>query len=197
MTLDAERPARGFGATERPTSSARTQPVRDGGDARERETDHGAVRMSLSSLSRKLNALFRWLLSTRAMRVVTGGLLRQILAANLLGLALVIIGIFYFSQHNVWLIDAKRESLKVQGEIIAAAIAGDARVDTGRLIIHTDSLPAVEEQPEKRDQGFSSLELSIRPERVAPILRRLIQPTTRRAASTRWTARSSSTVRPF
>lgn len=181
MTLDAERPARGFGATERPSPPRAQQAAGFGSEARASEQGPGALRLSVSSLSRKLNAMFRWLLSTRAMRVITGGLLRQILAANLLGLALVIIGIFYFSQHNVWLIDAKRESLKVQGEIIAAAIAGDARVDTGRLVIHTDSLPAIEEQPEKRDQGFSSLELSIRPERVAPILRRLIQPTTRRA----------------
>ena len=174
MTLDLERSARAFDATER-TYSARGE-GKDGAAPAKRFPKAG-----LSLLANPLNALKRWVSTTRAMRVVTGGLLRQILVANLIGLLIVFVGIFYFSQHNVWLIDAKRESLKVQGEIIAAAIAGDARVDTGRLVIHTDSLPAVEEQPAKKDQGFSALELSIRPERVAPILRRLIQPTTRRA----------------
>ena len=33
----------------------------------------------------------------------------------------------------------------VQGEIIAAAIASDARVETGRLVIHADSLPTADE----------------------------------------------------
>src|SRR5690606_2409921 len=83
------------------------------------------------------------------------------------------------SENNAWLIDAKRESLRVQGEIIAAAIAGDARVETGRLVIHTDPLEEENQAPE--DNAFAAHELSIRPERVAPILRRLIQPTTRRA----------------
>jgi two-component system sensor histidine kinase ChvG len=115
-------------------------------------------------------------------RFVAGSLLRRILVASLAGLVVMIGGILYFSENNAWLIDAKRESLRVQGEILAAAIAGDARVETGRLIIHTDSLPIPEEKTRPRiDDAFTVHELSIRPERVAPILRRLIQPTTRRA----------------
>lgn len=115
-------------------------------------------------------------------RFVGGSLLRRILVASLAGLVVMVGGILYFSENNAWLIDAKRESLRVQGEIIAAAIAGDARVETGRLIIHTDSLPSPEEKAQPPDDiAFTAHELSIRPERVAPILRRLIQPTTRRA----------------
>lgn len=116
-------------------------------------------------------------------RFVAGSLLRRILVASLAGLVVMIGGILYFSENNAWLIDAKRESLRVQGEILAAAIAGDARVETGRLIIHTDALPVPQEKKTapRIDEPFSAHELSIRPERVAPILRRLIQPTTRRA----------------
>jgi two-component system sensor histidine kinase ChvG len=115
-------------------------------------------------------------------RFVGGSLLRRILVANFVGLVAMIGGILYFSENNTWLIEAKRESLKVQGEIIAAAIAGDARVETGRLVIHTDSLPQLDDkQSASEDDPFWAHELSIRPERVAPILRRLIQPTTRRA----------------
>jgi two-component system sensor histidine kinase ChvG len=115
-------------------------------------------------------------------RFVGGSLLRRILVASVAGLIVMTGGILYFSENNAWLIDAKRESLRVQGEIIAAAIAGDARVEPGRLIIHTDSLPQVGQKASPPDDSaFTAHELSIRPERVAPILRRLVQPTTRRA----------------
>ena len=123
----------------------------------------------------------RWWRAFPVVRFVSGSLLRRILVASLAGLVVMIGGILYFSENNAWLIDAKRESLRVQGEIIAAAIAGDARVETGRLIIHTDSLPSNEKAAPPDDVAFTAHELSIRPERVAPILRRLIQPTTRRA----------------
>lgn len=113
-------------------------------------------------------------------RFVAGSLWRRILVASLAGLVVMIGGILYFSENNAWLIDAKRESLRVQGEIIAAAIAGDARVETGRLVIHTDPT-AEDEDALPEDDAFAAHELSIRPERVAPILRRLIEPTTRRA----------------
>lgn len=126
---------------------------------------------------------FRRIAALPAVRFIAGSLLRRILLANLAGLGIMVGGILYFSQYNSWLIDAKREALMVQGEIIAAAIASDARVETGRLVIHADSLPTAEEQQRanQRDDGFAALELSIRPERVGPILRRLIQPTSRRA----------------
>jgi Sensor N-terminal transmembrane domain len=82
-----------------------------------------------------LTALFNraldWGSTTAAARFLSKSLLRRILAANLFGLAVMIGGIHYLSQYHAWLIDAKRESLKVQGEMIAAAIASDARVETG------------------------------------------------------------------
>lgn len=128
----------------------------------------------------KLSLRFpRWWRTFPPVRFIAGSLWRRILVASLAGLVVMVGGILYFSENNAWLIDAKRESLRVQGEIIAAAIAGDARVETGRLVIHTDPLEEEARAPE--DDAFAAHELSIRPERVAPILRRLIQPTTRRA----------------
>jgi two-component system sensor histidine kinase ChvG len=127
-------------------------------------------------------AVGRWLVSLKAVRFIAGSLLRRIFVANLVGLVIMIGGIHYFSQYHAWLIDAKRELLSVQGELIAAAIAGDAKVETGRLVISDENLPAADEQrPALRDDGFPALELSMRPERVAVILRRLIQPEKRRA----------------
>ncbi len=122
------------------------------------------------------------LLHSRALRLVTGSLLRRIFVSNLLGLLILVGGILYLSKHNVWLIDAKRESLRSQSEIIAAAIAANASVDTERIVLDPDKLPEAENALIPfRDDGFAALQLSIRPERVTPILRRLVQPTNNRA----------------
>jgi two-component system sensor histidine kinase ChvG len=122
------------------------------------------------------------LAKTSPMRLIASSLLRRIFVSNLLGLVILIGGIFYLGQHNVWLIDAKRESLRTQGEIIAAAIAANAAIDTERIVLDPDKLPEIEGALIPfRDDGFASLELSIAPERVTPILRRLIQPTANRA----------------
>jgi two-component system, OmpR family, sensor histidine kinase ChvG len=126
--------------------------------------------------------LARWWQAFPPVRFVGASLLRRVLVASLGGLVVMIAGILYFSENNGWLIDAKRESLRVQGEIIAAAIAGNARVETGRIVIHTDDIALPGDGDDAAgDDAFAAHELSIRPERVAPILRRLIQPTTRRA----------------
>ncbi len=115
-------------------------------------------------------------------RFISASLVRRILVSNLLGLAILLGGILYLTQHHAWLIDAKRESLKVQGEIIAAAIAANASLETERIVLDPDKLPEAEgSRAPFRDDGFAALELSIRPERVTPILRRLIQPTNTRA----------------
>ncbi|AHB47150.1 histidine kinase [Hyphomicrobium nitrativorans NL23] len=135
-------------------------------------------RRLLRRVSKAMARHSRWWQGTFVFRFLSASLLRRILAANLAGLVVVIGGIFYFSEHNVWLLEAKRESLRVQGEIIAAAIASDARIEPGRLIIPTDDLLSPQDHA---DDAFAAHELSIRPERVAPILRRLIQPTQRRA----------------
>jgi len=126
--------------------------------------------------------VFAWIGSTAPARFLSKSLLRRILAANLFGLVVMIGGIHYLSQYHAWLIDAKRESLKVQGEMIAAAIASDARVEKGTLQFNPEKLgPGQASLAPYRDDGFAKLELSIKPERVAPILRRLSQPTKTRA----------------
>ena len=113
-------------------------------------------------------AMARWWQAFPPVRFVSASLLRRVLVASLGGLVVMIGGILYFSENNGWLIDAKRESLRVQGEIIAAAIAGNARVETGRIVIHTDNMA----MPDADDGGsgedaFAAHELSIRPELVA------------------------------
>jgi two-component system sensor histidine kinase ChvG len=132
----------------------------------------------LRLMRRQISPLLEWLNGLSIVRFFSKSLLRRILATNLIGLGIIIGGIHYMGQYHAWLIDAKRESLKIQGEIIAAAIAANATVETDRVVVDADKL-AEAQRPLFND--FASLELSIRPERVTPILRRLIQPTQTRA----------------
>ena len=109
-------------------------------------------------------------------RFVSATLARRIFVSNLLGLLVLLGGMIWLSQHQAWLITAKRESLRVQGEIIAAAIAASATIDTDRLIFDPERLPEVEgARLPYRDDAFAAVELSLRPDRVGPVLRRLIQ----------------------
>jgi len=106
----------------------------------------------------------------------------HILILNLLGLILLVIGVFSVRSTETWLFDAKRDSLEIQGEMIAAAIAGNAQIETGRIIVDPDDLlPEAGRPLPDSDDLFSSLELAIRPERIAPILKKLVQPTNTRA----------------
>jgi two-component system sensor histidine kinase ChvG len=106
-------------------------------------------------------------------------LTRRIVSLNVAGLLALVVGILYLSQFRAGLIDARVESLVVQGEIIAGAIAASATVDNYGTYIDRDRL--LELPPSDGDEGMTGLEFSINPERVAPVLRRLISPTNTRA----------------
>ena len=119
--------------------------------------------------------LHRVLTSGPLIRFVSRSLQRRIIVANLIGLTVLLSGIVYLSQYHAWLIDAKRESLRAQGEIIAAAIAANASLETGRIVLDPDRLPELEgSQSPFQDDAFAALQLSIAPERVTPILRKLV-----------------------
>lgn len=107
---------------------------------------------------------------------------RTIFISNMIALAFMLFGILYLNQLRAGLVGAKVESLQTQGEIIAGAIAASATADTDQIIVDPDSL--LETGPDAPFVGsdtLASLEFPIDPERVAPILRRLVQPTGTRA----------------
>ena len=125
-----------------------------------------------------LSVVWNRLKETRLFRFFSKTLARRIFVANLLGLAVLVGGMLWLGQHQAWLITAKRESLRVQSEIIAAAIAASASVDTDKLTFDPDRLPEVEgSRLPYRDDAFAAYELSLRPDRVGPVLKRLIQTT--------------------
>jgi two-component system sensor histidine kinase ChvG len=158
-------------------SGARVRSV--GLRARDGAARAGSAFAPLLALLRKA-PLYDFVVSGPIVRFVTRTLQRRIIFANTIGLAILLGGIFYLSQYHAWLIDAKRESLRAQGEIIAAAIAANASVETDRIVLDPDRLPEIDGAKSPfRDDGFAALRLSIAPERVTPILRRLVPTDTR------------------
>jgi two-component system sensor histidine kinase ChvG len=110
-------------------------------------------------------------------------LTRRIVFLNLTGLVALVIGVLYLSQFRAGLIDARVESLLVQSEIIAGAIAASATVETDSITIDPDRLLELQagESYGPSDDSSSGIEFPINPERVAPVLRRLVSPTKTRA----------------
>lgn len=113
---------------------------------------------------------------------VFSSLTRRILFFNLVALVVLVAGIMYLNQFREGLIDARVESLLTQGEIIAGAISASASVDTNSITIDPEKLLELQAgqsiTPLPNDED---LEFPINPERVAPVLRRLISPTRTRA----------------
>src|SRR5215467_8425537 len=142
----------------------------------------GAITRALADPRALLQRLRLYIVSGPLVGFFTRTLQRRIILANTIGLAILLGGIFYLIQYHAWLIDAKRESLRAQGEIIAAAIAANASLETGRIVLDPDLLPEIEGSKSPfRDDGFAALQLSIAPERVTPILKRLVPATDTRA----------------
>ena len=67
-------------------------------------------------------------------------LTRRIVSLNLAGLIALVASILYLSQFRAGLIDARAQSLLVQAEIIAGAIAASATVETNTITIDPDRL---------------------------------------------------------
>jgi two-component system sensor histidine kinase ChvG len=109
----------------------------------------------------------------------SSSLTRRIVLLNVAGLLVLVISILYLSQYRAGLIDARVQSLLVQGEIIASAIASSATVETDTITIDPDKLLELQtgESYGPQDEALSGLEFPINLERVAPVLRRLVQPT--------------------
>ena len=109
-------------------------------------------------------------------------LTRRIVSLNIAGLLALVASILYLSQFRAGLIDARAQSLLVQAEIIAGAIAASATVETNAITIDPDRLQDLKpgESYGAPDES-SGLDFPINPERVAPVLRRLISPTKTRA----------------
>ncbi len=151
---------------------ARIEDTRAREDARARPTTRRARNWSV-----RLRRLSRG-----AQSHLSSSLTRRIVVLNLGGLVALLGGFLYLNQFREGLIDARVQSLQTQGEIIAAAIAASATVDTDAITIDPEKLLklAPGESASAAD-GQPAIEFSINPERIGPLLRRLVSPTRLRA----------------
>src|SRR6201993_1397869 len=111
-------------------------------------------------------------------------LTRRIVFLNVAGLLALSIGINFLSEFRAGPIDARVQSLLVQGQIIAGAIAASATVETdSSLTIDPDKLLELHpgESYGPSEEALYGIDFPINPERVAPVLRRLVSPTKTRA----------------
>ena len=110
-------------------------------------------------------------------------LARRIVALNIAGLVVLLLGFMYLNQFRQGLIDARMRSLQTQGEIIAAAIAASASVETDAITLDPEKLLKLlpGQTYNGRNDLDASLEFSINPERIGPVLRRIVSPTNTRA----------------
>src|SRR6201992_2425532 len=91
-------------------------------------------------------------------------LTRRIVSLNLAGLIALVASILYLSQFRAGLIDARAQSLLVQAEIIAGAIAASATVETNTITIDPDRLLDLK-TGETAPEESPGLDFPINPER--------------------------------
>lgn len=137
---------------------------------------------SSARLGRYLKVKFQRIVRSVGLRLASS-LTRRIVVLNLAGLCALFLGFLYLNQFREGLIEARVQSLLTQGEIIAASVAASATVDTDSISIDPDKLLQLQagESLGLNEDALSPLEFSINPERVAPLLRRLVTPTRTRA----------------
>ena len=121
--------------------------------------------------------LGRWFARQPLTRFISASLWRRILISNLMGLLGLLLGMLYLSLQHGYLLDAKVDVVKTLSRITAEAIAYRAVNDNDRALFDPNRLPDYTAPKAQRDDGFSTLELPISPERAAPVLRKLIRPT--------------------
>ncbi len=109
----------------------------------------------------------------------SSSLTRRIVVLNLGGLVVLAVGFLLLNQFRADIIAARVQSLTTQADIISAAIAASAAVDTDTITIDPDKLlqlaPGQSAGPPPSDE--EAIEFSINPERVGPVLHRLVTPT--------------------
>src|SRR5271169_4989684 len=130
----------------------------------------------------------RWRLRARWLRRAvearfSSSLTRRIVTLNLGGLVVLVVGFLLLSQFRADIIEARTQSLTTQANIIAAAIAASATVGTDTITLDPEKLLqlAPGETPPPAPNDEDAITFSINPERVGPVLHRLVTPTHTRA----------------
>lgn len=110
-------------------------------------------------------------------------LTRRILFLNLAALAVLVVGVLYLNEFRTALVNARVDSLRVQGEIIAGAIANSVDVETDSIIVDPNKLLELQAGESSRpdSEQLDSLKFPINPVEAAALLRRVLPEDSTRA----------------
>ncbi len=98
----------------------------------------------------------------------------RIVLLNLFALAILVAGILYSNQARQSFIQARTQSLTTQAQIMAAAVAGSATIDTGNIVINPDNLDETTDSATPDADQMGGLDFPINPETTGPVLKRLL-----------------------
>ena len=145
--------------------TAATDPVQ--ATSRQSQARHGPLWRVRARLAR---------LALGTARHMSSSLTRRIVFLNLAGLAVMLFGFMYLNQLRAGLIDAQVQALSTQGDVISWAIATSATVENDAITLDPDKLLQLHagQSTDSEEDDASSLQFSINPEQVAPLLRRVV-----------------------
>lgn len=135
-----------------------------------------------NGLRARIGAMFTGL-GRLADYTIFSSLTRRIVVLNIFAMAALVAGILYLNSFRAGLIDVRVQALRVQGEIISAAVAASATADSDVISVNPDRLLDLYAGGLSSPFSFFSptYDFPINPEEVAPLLRNLITPTRTRA----------------
>ncbi|HZZ63755.1 MAG TPA: sensor histidine kinase [Roseiarcus sp.] len=123
----------------------------------------------------RARARFAWRFLTARF---SSSLTRRIVVLNLGGLVVLMIGFLLLNQFRADIIAARVQGLTTQANIISAAISASAAVDTDSITVDPDKLLQLAPgQTAAPPSDEDAIQFSINPERVGPVLHRLVTPT--------------------
>lgn len=136
---------------------------------------------ALGRLAAGLAALIEPALDWLARQRWLGGLFRsligKIVALNLLGLLVLTSAILFFSPFQASFVQAKLEGMMAEGSAIAALIGSTATRESDRVVVNDDLLAPGQTAELKEAMTTRPLQFPIRPERVGPIIHRIVDGT--------------------
>ena len=138
---------------------------------RDRFTTGSPLRTRWQRLRARARVLWRMLTAR-----FSSSLTRRIVVLNLGGLVVLMIGFLLLNQFRADIIAAREQSLTTQADIIAAAVAASAGMGADSITVDPDKLlqlaPGQSAAPSQSEE--EAIQVSINPERVGPVLRRLV-----------------------
>ncbi len=157
----------------------------------ERRVESMGVSIEAPSVLSRLRGLLRRFAFRARLTVArrfSSSLTRRIAFLNLAGLAALFVGFLWMNQTRLGVIDARSQSLSLQAELIAGAVAGALTLESEPPAFDPDKFlqQQLNEGLTREEPAAPWFEFSINPARAAPILKRLVAPTRTRAPRVRY-----------